>query len=69
MYSLTDPINKLDENNFTKYNLNGKFMFYTAKDGYCMYGPTPCTYYIDKDIIKKNKYNYNIYFIKSVNNK
>ena len=44
-------------------------MFYTAKDGYCMYGPTPCTYYIDKDIIKKNKYNYNIYFIKSVNNK
>ena len=69
MYSLTDPINKLDVNNFTKYNLNGKFMFYTAKDGYCMYGPTPCTYYIDKDIIKKNKYNFNIYFIKSVNNK
>ena len=69
MYSLTDPINKLDVNNFTKYNLNGEFMFYTAKDGYCMYGPTPCTYYIDKDIIKKNKYSYNIYFIKNVDNK
>ena len=44
-------------------------MFYTAKDGYCMYGPAPCTYYIDKTISKKNIYGYNVFFIKTMSKK
>ena len=69
IYSLSNTINELNKINFTKYNLNGEFMFYTAKDGYCMYGPAPCTYYIDKTINKKNKYEYDIFFIKTENKK
>ncbi len=69
IYSLSNPINELNKTNFIKYNLNGEFMFYTAKDGYCMYGPAPCTYYIDKTISKKNIYGYNVFFIKTTSNK
>ena len=30
-----------------------KFMFYTVNNGLCMYGPSPCTYYIDNKLKKK----------------
>ena len=69
IYSLSNPVNELNKANFTKYNLNSEFMFYTAKDGYCMYGPAPCTYYIDKTISKKNIYGYSIFFIKTKSKK
>ena len=63
IYSLTDNQNKLDKLNFEKYKNEGNFMFYIARDGYCMYGPSPCTYYIEKNIIKKKYFNYNVYLI------
>ena len=53
IYSLTNTQNKLNELNFEKYETKDNFMFYIAKDGYCMYGPSPCTYYLEKNIIKK----------------
>ena len=69
IYSLSNSHNELNKTNFIKYNLNNKFMFYTAKDGYCMYGPAPCTYYIDKTISKKNIYAYSVFFIKTMSKK
>ena len=63
IYSLTNTQNKLNELNFEKYETKDNFMFYIAKDGYCMYGPSPCTYYLEKNIIKKRIYSYNVYLI------
>ena len=43
---------------------NKKFMYYVAKDSYCMYGPSPCTYYIENKLIKKKLFNYDVYLVK-----
>ncbi len=55
------------DNEVTEYKLykkEKKIMFFLANDGLCMYGPAPCTYYVEKGIEKKNYLDYEIYFIK-----
>lgn len=64
IYSLTDKLNELDNLNYEEYKVNKKFMYYVAKDSYCMYGPSPCTYYIENKLIKKKLFNYDVYLVK-----
>ena len=53
-----------DITEYKEYKSGEKFMFFVANDGLCMYGPAPCSYYVDKRIDKRDYYGYELYFIK-----
>lgn len=42
---------------------DNKLLFYFSKNGLCMYGPAPCSHYINERLNRKKKFGYNIYWI------
>ena len=61
MYSFSKNNEKLK---YSKIFKEDKLLFYINRDSLCMYGPSPCTYYYDKNIDLKIVNNYKLYYIK-----
>ena len=63
IYSLTNELNEINYSNYKSHTKEGKFILYLAKDGYCMFGPSPCSYYVEKNLNKKKIFDYEIFYI------
>ena len=50
--------------NYEEVIINNKFLFYKVNDGLCMYGNSPCSYYIEDNIDLKILRGYKMYYVK-----
>ena len=48
---------------YEKIKKNNTFLFYYSKSGLCMYGPSPCSHYINKNLELRTFNKYKIYYI------
>ena len=52
---------------YEKIKKDNEFLLYLSKNGLCMYGPAPCSHYLNESLNKEKKFGYKIYWINNKN--
>ena len=61
-YSLSNK-----EQDYEEIKKDNEILFYLSKNGLCMYGPSPCSHYMNEELKVKKRLGYSIYWVANKN--